>query len=176
MCILAPIEVPKVLAHIAENDHLLNLDGFGPFDLTVLGDFQMAMKRGFVRVALMLCVDTFGIFINFVLEDIRLLCLGDRQDEVYRLFVEFEFARFVSGRIKMYRLWSNQSVPPGRARFNSSAFGFQVLFFSLLDYSFDARGRIELCGSATRAPRRPWIAKRIRSRSGFCRVGIFLFG
>src|SRR6266446_8487442 len=93
MCILAPIEVPKVLAHIAENDHLLNLDGFGPFDLTVLGDFQMAMKRGFVRVALMLCVDTFGIFINFVLEDIRLLCLGDRQDEVYRLFVEFEFAR-----------------------------------------------------------------------------------
>src|SRR6266481_7440974 len=93
MCILAPIEVPKVLAHIAENDHLLNLDGFGPFDLTVLGDFQMAMKRGFVRVALMLCVDAFGIFINFVLEDIRLLCLGDRQDEVNRLFVEFEFAR-----------------------------------------------------------------------------------
>jgi len=62
MCILAPIEVPKVLAHIAENDHLLNLGGFGPFDLTVHGDFQMAMKRGFVREALMLCVDTFVIF------------------------------------------------------------------------------------------------------------------
>jgi hypothetical protein len=93
MCILAPIEVPKVLAHIAENDHLLNLGSFGPFDLTVRGDFQMAMKRGFVREALMLCVDAFGILINFVFKDIRLLCLGDRQDEVNRLFVEFEFAR-----------------------------------------------------------------------------------
>src|SRR6266403_2232734 len=93
MCILVPIEVPKVRAHIAENDHMLNLGGFGPFDLTVHGDFQMAMKRGFVREALMLCVDAFSICINFVLEGIRLLCLGDRQDEVNRLFVEFEFAR-----------------------------------------------------------------------------------
>ena len=93
MCILVPIEVPKLLAHIDENDHLLNLDGFGPFDLTVHGDFQMAMKRGFVRVALILCVDAFGIFINIVLENIRLLCLGGRQDEVHRLFVEFKFAR-----------------------------------------------------------------------------------
>jgi hypothetical protein len=93
MCILVPIEVPKVLAHIAENGHLLNLGGFGPSDLTVHGDFQMAMNRGFVREALMLRVDAFGIFINCVLEGIRLLCLGDRQDEVNRLFVEFEFSR-----------------------------------------------------------------------------------
>src|SRR5690242_17857080 len=93
MCILTPIEVPKALAHIAENDYLLNLDSFGPFDLTVHGAFQMAMKRGFVRVALVLCVDAFRIVINIVLEDIRLLCLGGRQDEVHRLFVEFKFAR-----------------------------------------------------------------------------------
>jgi hypothetical protein len=93
MCILAPIEVPKALTHIAENDHLLNRGGFGPFDLTVHGGFQMAMKRGFVRVALILCVDAFGIFINILLENIRFLCLGGRQDEVRRLFVEFKFAR-----------------------------------------------------------------------------------
>ena len=78
MCLLAPIEVPKALAHIAENDHLLNFGGFGPFDLTVLGEFQMAVKRGFVRVTLILCVDAFGVFINIVLENIRLLRLGGR--------------------------------------------------------------------------------------------------
>ena len=63
MCILVPIKVPKALAHVAENDHLINLDGFGPFDLTLHGAFQMAMKRGFVRVALILCIDAFRIFI-----------------------------------------------------------------------------------------------------------------
>jgi hypothetical protein len=52
MCLLAPIEVPKALAHLAEDDHLLNFGGVGPFDLTLHGAFQMAMKRGFVRVAL----------------------------------------------------------------------------------------------------------------------------
>ena len=93
MCILVPVEVPKALAHIAENDHLLNLGGFGPFDLSVNGDFQMAMKRGFVRVALKLCVDAVGIFINVVFENIRLLGLGGRQDEVDCLFVEFKLAR-----------------------------------------------------------------------------------
>ena len=78
MCILVPIEVPKALGHIAENDHLVNLDGFGPFDLIVHGAFQMAMKRGFVLVTLVLCVDAFRIFINTVFEDRRLPCLGGR--------------------------------------------------------------------------------------------------
>ena len=94
MCLLAPIEVPEALAHITENDHLLNFSGLGPFDLTVLGKFQMAVKRGFVRVALVLCVDALRIVISVVLKDIRLPCLGGRQDEVRRLFVELKFPRF----------------------------------------------------------------------------------
>jgi hypothetical protein len=60
---------------------------------------------------------------------------------------------------------------PDRVWFSGLGFGFQVFISGFFGYCFRARGRIELCGSATRAPKRPWIAKRIRTRFGFSGPG-----